>query len=70
VQVGPHKTQETKGHLRFSLSKINKTQFKFITVYRLMFASSDNFQAALGLYSKSGPERIDKRCDDQSMIIK
>jgi hypothetical protein len=70
VQVGPHKTQETKGHLRFSLSKINETQYKFITVYRLMFASSDDFRTALGLYSKNGPEQIDKCYDDQTTIIK
>jgi hypothetical protein len=69
VRVGPHKTQETKGHLRFSLSKINETWYKFITMYRLMFASSDEFRTALGLYSKNGPEQIDKRCNDQTTII-
>jgi hypothetical protein len=41
-----------------------------MTVYRLMFAFSDEFQTALGLYSKDGPERIDKRYDDQTTIIK
>jgi hypothetical protein len=38
-------------------------------MYRLMFASSDEFRIALGLYSKNGPEQIDKRCDNQTMII-
>jgi hypothetical protein len=40
-----------------------------MTVYRLMFAFSDEFQTALGLYSKNGPEWIDKCYNDQTTII-
>jgi hypothetical protein len=38
-------------------------------INRFMLAFSDGLWAVLGLYSNSGPKRIDKCCDDQSMII-